>query len=104
MGYIRHHAIVVTGWDAAQLATAHEKADDLGMRPSAIIRSHMNGYETFLVPPDGSKEGWDESDDGDKSRKTFTRWMSEEAPYLAWVVVQYGDEERVTKIMEHSDE
>lgn len=72
MGYIKHNAIVVTGARHAmsQLEMIHNKAQELfGSLVSPIIQSHWNGFHTFFVAPDGSKEGWKQSDDGDQQRK-----------------------------------
>lgn len=77
MGYMAHHAIIVTGWDATQVQTAHDEARKIfGSLVTEIIRSKMNGYQTFFVGPDGSKEGWDESDAGNARREQFKSWIS----------------------------
>lgn len=75
MGYIRHHAIIVTRWSHDSLVDAQKKAIELGHAVSAIVRSVINGYESFLIAPDGSKEGWSESDDGDARRDKFIEWL-----------------------------
>jgi len=46
---------------------------------SDIMMSATNEYYTFFVPPDGSKEGWPESDAGDKSRSAFMDWCDSQA-------------------------
>jgi hypothetical protein len=42
-------------------------------RPLVIgpVRSIVNNYVTFAFLPDGSKEDWDESDNGDRYRAMF---------------------------------
>ena len=62
MGYICHHAIVVTSSFEATLSDAWIKARQLFANVSPIVSSPLNGYRSFFVAPDGSKEGWDESD------------------------------------------
>ena len=103
MGYIRHHAIVVTGWRSDEVEEAHGEAVELGCACSPVVASRTNGYVSFCVFPDGSKEGWDESEQGNDRRNGLILWMRERVD-LDWVEVQYGDDERETKIVRHSDE
>lgn len=105
MGYIRHHAIVVTGFDEC-LDRAHKGAVKiLGSLVSEIIKSRMNGYRSFFVAPDGSKEGWNDSEVGDSQRDDFILWLKgQKEMWVCWTEVQYGDDEQVTKICRHSDD
>ena len=104
MGYIRHHMIAVTGSDK-HLTAAHETAtrlfSDGGVSP--IVESHMNGYISFFIAPDGSKEGWADSAVGDTRRDAFIAVIKDDV-YLDWVEVQYGDDNNEAKIIRHSDE
>jgi len=108
MGYMRHHAIVVTSWNNDLIKEAHEKAKGLCSSVSNITEVVINGYSSFFVAPDGSKEWWEDSDKGDCARNSFVEWLNskryEDGPSLAWVEVQYGDDEGETKIIRHSDE
>lgn len=58
MGYMRHHAIIVTSWTGDALVPARQAA--LSIFPpdqvSGIVNGAMNGYASFFVGPDGSKE------------------------------------------------
>ena len=57
MGRMRHHALIVTGTHHAAMRRAHKKARKIfTKRVSNLIPSRMNGYVSFLIPPDGSKE------------------------------------------------
>lgn len=104
MGYERHHAIVVSARTAGQIDAAHAEAlrvfDD---RVSGIMASPVNGVRSFFIPPDGSKEGWPESETGDQQREEFVAWLDAQrygdgsSPYK-WVEVQYGDDDRETKV------
>ncbi len=100
MGYTRHHAIVVSSWNKEHIDAAHRVADELKMSVSEVVHSEMNGILSFFVAPDGSKEGWEDSDIGDVSRSTFKAWIRESGFYLKWVEVQYGDDEHRTKIID----
>ena len=110
MGYIRHHSIVVTSW-GEHIKPAHAKA--LGLfglgAVSPVIDSDRNDYRSFFVAPDGSKEGWDESDKGDSLRQSFIYWLREQyhedgSTNISWVEIQYADEEGETKVCGSSDD
>jgi hypothetical protein len=108
MGYMRHHAIIVTNWnseesphpmkDTPTIEDAHRQAQECGLVTSPISPPATNGYRTFLVFPDGSKEGWETSDEGDAARDAFVAWL-EKSRYddgstpFDWAEVQYGDED-----------
>jgi hypothetical protein len=71
MGWIRHHAILITSWDKDKIEADRDLALDLRMAATEIIESPINGYMSFFIAPDGSKEGWEDSDDGDEAREKF---------------------------------
>jgi hypothetical protein len=102
MGYIVHHAIIVTSWDSDLLKTAHDKAQKIFPAISNIVQGVRNGYDSFLIPPDGSKEGWDESDAGDIARDEFIAWINtlrheDGSSSIDWVEVRYSpDDKEVT--------
>ena len=100
MGYIRHNAILVTGWNV-HVDEAHKMA--LSIFPCAqvtdVTREVINGYKSFLVAPDGSKEGWADSDDGDSRRADFIRRLETTDWYLDWVEVRYGTEGGAAQIV-----
>jgi hypothetical protein len=109
MGYMCHHAIVVTSWNVELMVQAHAKAIELGMSVSGITNEVSNGYRSFLVTPDGSKEGWAESDRGDDRRDALIKWLDgqryeDNSTALKWVVVQFGDEEKETLVIRDSDQ
>lgn len=100
MGYIKHHAIIVTAWDDAAIEAAHIAAEESGALVSPISASGTNGYRSFCVFPDGSKEGWEASMDGDTRREDIIRFLREQAEgndghACEWCEVSYGhDDER----------
>lgn len=121
MGYMRHHMIVVTSCDDLQIQEAHAKAMEIfswanmglvnqgivGVTP--IFTSPVNHYHTFFVPPDGSKEGWSDSEDGDTGRALFVEWLNAQryedgSTCLKWAEVQYGDEEQDNRVLRHDGE
>ncbi len=116
MGYIRHHAILVTSYNKEYAEEAHEKATEIfagtedltagSLLPSPLMVSPANSYYTFVVPPDGSKEGWKTSDRGDECRERFVDWLNEKrygdsSSPLDWAVVRYGDEEGHNELEAH---
>lgn len=108
MGYIRHDAIIVTAWDKKYLLPARAKAEELGLPCSYIVDSGVNSYVTFLIAPDGSKEGWEESDKGDTARAAWKAWANaawtNDELYVYWAHLSYaGDEKDDTKIVEQAE-
>jgi hypothetical protein len=110
MGYMRHHAILITTFSEEDIKSAHEKAVEIfGDTVSEVRESKINGYRSFAVFPDGSKEGWTDSDAGDSQRAQFVAWLNEHryednSTSYDWVEVQYGDDNHETKIINDSDE
>lgn len=95
MGYTRHHAIVVTSSEA-KTKMLHEKAVEMfGDSVTGIIGPVTNAWFSFMIAPDGSKEGWDESSKGDERRDSFIEWMEAdpENRYADWAEVQFGDDD-----------
>jgi len=108
MGYIKHHAIAVTSWDTTLIEKAHKKAitifDD---RTSNIVESHINGYKSFFIAPDGSKEGWGDSDNGDEERELFIKWINKQAyedgsNSLRFCEFFYGDDNGKSLVESHN--
>jgi hypothetical protein len=111
MGYIKHHAIVVTGWEVSQVSEARDYAIRQQMTVTEVATSPVNGYWSFLVAPDGSKEGWEASLEGDIERDTFVLFLEQIEPghggrkfyALEWSELIYGDEAGPTRIVRSSD-
>lgn len=102
MGHIRHDAIIVTGWDSERVKRGRGMAELLGLPCSAVVKSHVNGYESFLIAPDGSKEGWLDSDRGDELRAKWCAWIKTQPEiYLDWVHVRFGGDEKEVEILGH---
>lgn len=106
MGHRRHHAIVVTG-ASEHLDEAHRLAVALGCSTSEITAPAVNDYRTFVVAPDGSKEGWTESIQGDQRRAQLIAFLEscrdDLMADIAWVEVQFGDDNLETLIVNDSD-
>ena len=109
MGYMRHHAIVITTWDRESAENVAAYAKELGCTQSEMVESPVNGYFTLLIAPDGSKEGWNHSELGDTQRAELIQWLdaqrySDGSSPFDWVEVQYGDDDDATLVVSHSDE
>jgi hypothetical protein len=94
MGCINHDAIIVTGSIAADVAAGRDKAIALGLPCSDLVTSHLNGYVSFLIGPDGSKEFWDASAKGDAARAAWIAWARAgwtSGRFLTFVHVRYGE-------------
>ncbi len=102
MGIVIHEAIVVTGFVRAHVDEARQKALDLKLPVSEVVDSPVNGFASFLIASDGSKEGWADSDAGDEARAQWIAWAREQwriaatppfkgGSFLHFVHVRYGD-------------
>ena len=93
MGYIRHHAMIITDCDLERIKDIHRFAELCNLNPTPIMESPVNGYETFFIPPDGSKEGWEPSNEGDEERKRFKQFIRKRHPYCDWTEISYGGDD-----------
>lgn len=103
MGYILHHAIIITSFDEKRIKEAREEAINIGCTVSEIVKSKINRYCSFFVAPDGSKEGWDHSDEGNSQREKLINYVKRDGIF-DWVEIQYGDEAGASKITKDSNE
>jgi hypothetical protein len=114
MGYIKHHAIIVTGWRDEELKEAQQKAKEIfeknfesdpyekplaGKLVSDIIQGIVNGYSSFFIAPDGSKEGWAISNNADAARKEFINWLRETDTYLDYVEIVFGGDDEYERFL-----
>ena len=106
MGYIRNHTIIVEASYGDHIERAHAKALEIfGKWVSPITPESVNGSRAFFVPPDGSKEGWGESANGDERRERFKAWLREQAyedhsTPLDWVEVRFGGDDHDAEIVD----
>ena len=107
MGYIKHHAIIVTGWQYDKVIAANEKAKQIFKDSfktslaaekikviSDVIEGVVNAQYSFFIAPDGSKEGWSDSDFADNARAKFIKWIkSGEAGYVEYAEICFGGDD-----------
>lgn len=108
MGYIAHHALIVTisgftfndpkKYRVPDIAAYREGLPE-HFRPLLVgpIRSAANDDWVVAFLPDGSKEGWGTSDEGDRIRNELIdmfRWSFEDgsSPYDV-VLVRFGGDD-----------
>lgn len=91
MGLVRHHAIVVTSWNLKALRDAWRRARILFPNTTTITRPGHNGYRSFMIPPDGSNESRDHSNEMDRKRVAFVESLKRESE-LDWVEVYFASE------------
>lgn len=120
MGYLKHHTIVVTGWQEEKVLEAREKAVSIfneafagyhmprnvgDILVSPILSGMVNSQYSFFIAPDGSKEGWEASDMGDNARDNFIKWLKDgrenDEHYLDYFEVSFGGDDDDT-IIENS--
>jgi hypothetical protein len=109
MGYMRHHAIVVTGYagndkDSAAFKLLRDRlselaaaSEDMTHKVTEVTKPAMNGFASFLIAPDGSKEGWRTSNRGDAYRDAAIAIL-ENGHIADWVEVQFCDDNGVNRI------
>lgn len=108
MGYMTHHAIIVTSWKRQAIDAAYELAEStFGQLVTPIVEGVVNEQYTFMVGPDGSKEGWDISDDHDELRSGFVarlKALHDEQLWLDWAEVQFGGDQPDinTQVLDHN--
>ncbi len=99
MGVENHNAVLATTWDEKRvdaLVLWISGLDDNEQGLFVFSESQINGYSTIILVPDGSKEGWDDSDKGDSLRGKFIarlredEWEDGSSPW-DWIEVGYGE-------------
>ena len=66
---------------------------------SDIIKGLTNGQSSFFIAPDGSKEGWATSNNGDNARKEFLDWLQKADNYCDYVEVIFGGDDEHERIV-----
>ena len=104
MGYMRHHAIIVTASDEAELEKVRNSIVQI-----MVDETSRKDYTAFMkqLPVTAisrsslartvRKEGWVESDRGNAFREQIVAIPAKS--HVDWAEVQYGDEERDNRII-----
>jgi hypothetical protein len=107
MGYIVHHAIIITTWNGSRAETVADMATSMGLQVLGPSERVVNRYRSILICPDGSKDGWDESDAGDVRRDKFLAWLDTQryedgSSDLDWVEIRYSPDDCAAQIVHHA--
>lgn len=108
MGYMTHHAVVITfNGDTDQLLMNEVLTLLEGSPGVSVSEAVMNNYRTvsLVLGSDGSKDGWDDSIDGDTRRDDLVALLRKH-DHKSWVEVSYGgsDPDLHTKLLRHGGE
>ena len=57
----------------------------------------INAQYSFFIAPDGSKEGWEESNNCDDARTEFTQWLIKSN--IDYIEVRFGGDDKKAKII-----
>ncbi len=98
MGIMNHNAVIATTWSAEVAERLDEWIACIPDDSSPFTKSPvvMNGIRTFVLWPDGSKEGWEESKGGDELRAALIDRLGEDdyedgsSPWC-WIEVGFGE-------------
>lgn len=104
MGYEAQKLLVVTCHSEATLEVARAKAVEcFGARSdlvAPIMGPFINRRATFFVAPDGSKEGWADSDEVDLIMEQYLEWLTsyrKDEPWsynpFKWALYQFTADE-----------
>lgn len=93
MGTIHHNAIIATGYEEDVPKFQQWLASYDGERPNpiAVTEQATNGYQTIIIAPDGSKEGWGTSNNGDAFRAAVIDYLKSCDDAWDWVEIGYGE-------------
>lgn len=105
MGYMKYEAVIVTTWFGREHTMPDMDAfrasipEDFRRLVIGPVLTVTNGYYTYALLPDGSKEGWDTSDLGNEIRQRFLDLFPERyedgSSRHCWVHVAYGRDHRI---------
>lgn len=117
MKNIKHHTIVITSNEKPKLESLRNAIINLykekmeakkgGQLVTPLFESLINNFNTFYVIPDGSKEGYDASDDGDLIRKLIVQLCekykeADGSNPIRYAELYYGDDDNKSEILNHN--
>ena len=109
MGNINHNAIVITGWNHNEVQEAQVKAVEL-LYPicatekalvSEIVYGEVNGYSSFFIAPDGSKEGWELTKELNSARLQILDYVKNNLRSCDYTHVVFGGDHIKVDVFNH---
>lgn len=102
MGYIKHKAIIVTDSNKISIEKVHRKCKKIIENYlkkvefkhcyvpmlTEIVKSVCNGFYSFMIATDGSKEGWEVSNDMKDVRKDIINYLI--SKQIEYAYITYG--------------
>ena len=97
MSIVVHSAILVTCAIETHLMVAYDEAKRLGLHIIGPSDPMLNGYRTFVIHSNGSKEGWSEAEEDQLMLARFEQWIkmqvfSDGSSVLEWCRITYGND------------
>jgi hypothetical protein len=116
MGYMRHHLIAVNSFDRGLLEVTRLQALEIfkdtwntkfSNMVGVIVESPINSEHTFVIYPDGSKEGWEDSDIGDTYRAEFLSYIEsikhdDGSNSVSYAELFFRDDDGESEIVNHN--
>ena len=114
---MKHSAAIVTNWDTKALDVAHKKAKeiyaakfksdimnrDASSLVSDIVHGITNSQASFFIAPDGSKEGWSDSNNSNEARTEFLDWLLKNDNFSDYIEVYFGGDSDHSTIIRTKD-
>lgn len=94
MGVENNEAVLATTSDEKSLSKAKQWISELSechQSLFAFIPAIVNGKETIVLAPDGSKKGWSTANEIAELRNRFVEFLSADGVWFNWVEVGYGE-------------
>jgi hypothetical protein len=100
MGVINHNAVIATTWHEESFCLVRKRIEEKVPQDQQWLFTFtprvMNGFQTIVLAPDGSNEGWSESDTGDDLREWFIDLLSRHvyedgSSCWKWIEVGFGE-------------
>lgn len=94
MGFFRHDFIIVGGFDEGLVAKLWADARDIfpWRMISPIVQGMANGYRSFFIGADGSKEGWEDSYKGDVARDKMLKCLESVGDGVNWCILSFPED------------
>ena len=94
MGTIQHNAVIATTWDEKEIRRLKKWISSLPKSWQGLFTVSsgvVNDYQTITMSPDGSKEGWSDSEMGDELRERFIAEINSPESHWEFVEVSFGE-------------
>ena len=117
MRNIKHHAIVVTSNEKDKIELVRKKSIEIyevfmeTKNGKALVGQMtiglINNFYSFMIAPDGSKEGYDTSEDGDIAREKICSFIESLKDInginpVNYIEVCFGSDDGTAKIINHN--